>query len=68
MLDNPRTIEIEMEDPNFDVAVERAITKVSDDLEELEDSPSELKFVGLSVTLRSHFGRANHYVYKFEVK
>lgn len=69
-----KKIQIQMDDqPNFDVAVERAIAVANDDdcepgLSHERASRSELRFVGLSVTLRSHFGRSNHYIYTFEAE
>lgn len=63
-----KSIQIQMDDqPNFDVAVERAIAAANEDREPGE-SYGELRFVGLTVTLRSHFGRSNHYIYTFEAK
>lgn len=67
-----KKIIIELDEPNFDIAVERATNQAADahyTTEEDEQDPiRELRFVGLTVEVRQGYGRGNHYTYEFEGK
>jgi hypothetical protein len=62
-----KTIEIELDVPNFDIAVERACARAVDDLEP-EESIKGVLFVRLAIELRRQFGRNDRFVYNFEIR
>ncbi len=59
---------IELESPNFDIAVEKAIKRADDSLDYDSDKVIEkVEFVNMWVNITPSYSRENLYYYKFKV-